>query len=434
MCQVHNDHHHRGHIDSTGPVDQSAAAAIRELPSSGPITGEQTARMIRRGTEDTDGQAAGLEHTDIMAWARQNWDRLSPEAKQMIELYDKTCLAVLASGKTGIETPAWNKMMADIDALVGKDQPHDASADAAIAELVASYGPISGERMKAAIETGAGDLDGQAAGVEFAAFMKFASENRARLSPEARKVLDIYERYARQAQSTGQTGITQNNWTKMMAEMQAAHTYNDASAGVELDALDKKGIVSGKDLMTAIDRGTRDLDGQAAGLEFADFEKWAHDNAARLGGSAKDVLAIYEKYARHAQSEGRTGLTPDEHAKMLGEMRGVVDAANRPDHHRISLGEVIGALVDAEAAAEEEIDSGLAVTKDPGKKPPKAGETQAEARARQDSELAAAKQADAMALANKFALQQKLDNAIETAVSNATKNEADMWTSAARGI
>lgn len=321
---------------STGPVDSSAADAIKDLPKHGKVSAEQTAQMLRKATEDADGQAAGLEHTDIMEWARDNWDRLSPESKKMIELYDKVCLQSLAQGTTSIERGTYDKMMGEIDALVPKKpgaKTGDASADAAIAELKKGHGKISGEQMQAAIEKGTADLDNQSAGTEFAAFMKFQADNRSRLSPEAKQVLEIYERYAREAQGAGLTGIPLEKWNTMLAEMKTVHTYSDQTAGVELDALSKKGMVSGKDIMAAIERGTKDLDGQAAGLEFNDFAKWARDNAERLGGSAKDVMKIYEKYARKAQADGRTGLTPDEHAHMLKEMRAEIREHNHHGHH-----------------------------------------------------------------------------------------------------
>jgi hypothetical protein len=321
-------------LNSQGPKDAGATAAIAQLPKHGMVEGEQTAKMIRDATSDKDGNAAGLEHTEVMKWARDNWDRLSPESKQMIEIYDKECQKSLSNHSTGIESKAYDRMMGDIDALVPKRG--DESADAAIAKLENSHGPISGEAMQAAIKDGVGDADGQAAGKEFDAFMKFQSENRSRLSPEASKVLDIYERYARQAQAKGQTGIPQDQFDKMMTEMKAVHTYADKGAGVELDALSKKGMVGGPDLMKAIERGTRDHDGQAAGLEFADFSKWAHENEGRLGGSAKEVFGIYEKYARKAQSEGHTGLSPQETKHMLHEMRQAIEHHNQ-DHqfHRV---------------------------------------------------------------------------------------------------
>jgi hypothetical protein len=110
---------------------------------------------------------------------------------------------------------------------------------------------------------------------------------------------------------------------------------------------------------------------------------------------------------------------------------------------RISLGQVVSALVDAEKATEAEIDSGLTaadkdnapITKD-GKRVDKNGKEMTPERAQNadDAAEAAHKQAEALGLANKFAAQQKLDQAIETAVSNATKNEGDMWNKAANGI
>jgi hypothetical protein len=311
-----------------GPVDDGAKSAIDSLAKRGTISGDDMAALLRNALADLDGQAAGLEHMDIMKWAQENKARLSPEAQEMLAIYDGYAKQALGKGQTGIPQESFDQMMAEIESKV----KGDAGMNAALADLGKS-GPISGEAMQRAIENGTKDLDNQAAGKEFESLREWAAkpENRDRLTPQARKILDIYENYARASRASGQTGIPQDKWDKMQAEMKAAKSYSDAGAGQALDALNKKGRISGDDVIDAIENGTADFDGQAAGLEFEDFRKWAADNADRLGPAAKDVMSLYEKYVRQAKADGQTGIDPEDWTKMLGEMRKAVKTRNQED-------------------------------------------------------------------------------------------------------
>jgi hypothetical protein len=336
---------------ATGPIDSGATSVLAALPTTGVITGDQMADTLRHATEDLDNSAAGLEHTDIMEWADKNRDRLSPEAKAMLDIYDKAALRSMGEGRTGIPQDRWDQMMKDVDALRPKagDGTTDVSAQAAMDELekktqhlglvydghhlVASDGMISGDQLEQAIENGTADLDSQAAGLEFETIRKWVSAHADKLSPDAQKVMEIYERYARAAQAAGRTGIPQEDWNKMIAEMKSVHpgaepastrSYSDEGAGQAIEGLSKRGLVSGSSLINAIDLGTSDEDAQAAGREFDDFRKWARDNADRLTGDAKKVMEIYESHARKAQQAGSTGIPSDDYKLMLTEMRAAV--------------------------------------------------------------------------------------------------------------
>jgi hypothetical protein len=70
----------------------------------------------------------------------------------------------------------------------------------------------------------------------------------------------------------------------------------------------------------AILRGTRDVDSQAAGKEFADFSKFVKENEQLLSPGAKKVFAAYEKAAKAAQAKGQTGIDPGAYQKMSREM------------------------------------------------------------------------------------------------------------------
>ncbi|MFZ5470097.1 MAG: hypothetical protein ACOZIN_11735 [Myxococcota bacterium] len=99
--------------------------------------------------------------------------------------------------------------------------PHDAGARRAIRDLNAKQprGPISGEMLANAIFNGTVDRDNQAAGAEFFEFMRWAKKNEFRLTPEAKQVLQVYEKYARQAQAEGETGIPVPQLRQMWHEM-----------------------------------------------------------------------------------------------------------------------------------------------------------------------------------------------------------------------
>jgi hypothetical protein len=107
----------------------------------------------------------------------------------------------------------------------------------------------------------------------------------------------------------------------MFKEMAQFKTYSDDTTRAAIDTLNSKaGPISGADLTKAITQGTQDLDGQAAGLERADFAKWAGMNKSP---EAQQVLAIYERYANRSLAAGQTGIPQNEWKKMLEEMNNV---------------------------------------------------------------------------------------------------------------
>ncbi|MBV4420678.1 hypothetical protein KM800_15395, partial [Clostridium tyrobutyricum] len=59
-----------------------------------------------------------------------------------------------------------------------------------------------------AIRRGVGDFDGKSATDEFKQFSDWAKKNPNKLSPAARRVMDVYEKYAKAAQAQGQSGIS----------------------------------------------------------------------------------------------------------------------------------------------------------------------------------------------------------------------------------
>jgi hypothetical protein len=298
--------------------DVSAKQALAELDkqaAAGTVSGDQLLSAIEKGTADLDGQAAGKEFAEFEKWAKANEGKLSPEAKEVMSIYKKYVDQAKANGQTGITQADADKMFREMRSV------GDISAKQALAGLDKKFGPVSGEDMAKTIKDGISDLDGNASTKELQEFQKWAKAHPERLTPEAKQVLETYEKYAKAA---GQNGISQADADKMLKEMAQFKTYSDDTTRSAIDTLNTKaGQVSGADLTKAITQGTQDLDGQAAGLERADFAKWAAMNQDRLSPEAKQVLAIYERYANRSLAAGQTGIPQNEWKKMLEEMNNV---------------------------------------------------------------------------------------------------------------
>jgi hypothetical protein len=205
----------------------------------------------------------------------------------------------------------------------------DASAAAAVDGLLANNkepGSISGWEMAYAIGNGIKDPDNQSAGKEFAEFQKLAKEHPELLSPEAKQVMATYTQFAQAAQAKGDTGIGGQDFTRMMVQMafSAVPRYTDASAAASLFSLAQSnqtpGSISGEEMRSAIMNGIKDLDGQAAGNEFADIAKFVKENEQLLSPEAKKAFEVYAKYAQKAQASGQSGIPTTTLNQMDTEM------------------------------------------------------------------------------------------------------------------
>lgn len=310
-----------GEMKLAGYQDKGAGQAIEDLKAKNPngtITGKQMQDTIVGATKDLDNQAAGKEYNDLKKFSDQNWDRMSPNAREKFRTYEGYAKKAQAKGETGIKTADYDKMKADLNKAGYKD----AGAGKAIETLKDTKGEISGPAMEKAIVDATKDLDNSAAGTEYKDLKKFSTENWDRMSPNAREKFRTYEKYAKSAQAKGETGIRTADYDKMKAEMKTAG-YNDPSAGKAIETLkDKPGTISGDDMQKAIIDGTKDLDNQAAGKEYKDFQKFATDNWGRMSPQARNQYRTYEKYARSAKAQGKTGIDKADFNKMVGEMRG----------------------------------------------------------------------------------------------------------------
>jgi hypothetical protein len=346
--------------------DAGAAAELEKLASTkttpGSIGGKEMAEAIIAGTKDLDNQAAGKEFGDIAKFVKENEQLLSPDAKAAFGIYEKAAQAAQAKGQTGIDTGTYAQLEKDLRAVgqpavvqppvvqppvvqppvvqppvvqppaVPAQPVHDASAMAALQKLAAGNkgpGSISGREMAAAIIKGTKDLDNQAAGAEYNDIKQFVNDNQAFLSPEAKQAFAVYEQAAKESQAKGQTGISVERFATMEREMNAVAgpAYQDTGAAAELNKLSasnrKPGSISAKEMTDAILNGTKDLDNQAAGKEYADIAKFVRENAQLLSPAAKKVFGIYERTAKEAQANGQTGIAQDKFNAMSKEMQGV---------------------------------------------------------------------------------------------------------------
>jgi len=326
-------------------ADAGAGAALNKLPKKGEISGKQMEKAIVDGTKDLDSQAAGKEFSDFKKYAKDNWGRMSPDAREKFRVYEKTAKSNKAKGKTGIPQGEYNKMVSDMKCAGYKDK----SAGKAIEGLKDKKGPITGDDMQKAIVNGTKDLDGQAAGKEYADFKKFYNENQDRMTPEAKAKFGVYEKYAKKAQSKCQTGIKQSDYKKMVGEMKTAG-YADKGAGKaieDLKAKNPKGEISGKQMQDTIVNGTKDLDNQAAGKEYKDLKKFANENWDRMSPDAKQKFRVYEKHAKAAQKNCQTGIKQSDYNKMVKEMDGAgykdASAGKAVEGLKAKKGEISGA-------------------------------------------------------------------------------------------
>ena len=228
-------------------------------------------------------------------------------------------------------------------------RPPDASATAAMKELLKNNPgnkSISGQEMADAISKGTRDPDNQAAGREYTVIKQFVDKNGAKLSPEAKKVFEVYKKQVELAKANGQTGIEARAFAKMERDMQAAGKpqYLDKSAAEQLNDLAKgnkvPGSISGREMTDAIIKGTQDTDNQAAGKEFRDISKFVRENAQLLSPEAKAAYAVYEKAARAAQAKGQTGIEDSAFKRMARDMA----KAGAPRYQDASMGKELNAL------------------------------------------------------------------------------------------
>ncbi len=209
-------------------------------------------------------------------------------------------------------------------------RPHryrDAGAGKAIEELRRrNPEEITPEMLARLIQDATQDFDGQAAGREYQDLKDFVAEFSDRLTPEARQVWEVYEKYVQSAQAKGQTGIEYSEHQKMLQEMGevSESEYQDESAARAIEDLERKNPrrIDERHLVDLILRATVDADNQSAGAEYEDLKKFVTENWAKLTPEAKEKWQVYERFVYDARSQGQTGLTGLEFLRMMGELFG----------------------------------------------------------------------------------------------------------------
>ena len=309
-----------GEMRTSGYQDASAGRAIENLKDKpGEISGQDMQNTVIDATKDLDGQAAGKECNDLRKFATENWDRMSPDAREKLRTYEKSVWSAKARGLSGIPQNEYTQMVSDMKRAGYKD----ASVGRAIEDLKNKPGMITGHDMQRAIFEGTRDLDSSAASTEYADFSKFAVENWHRMTPDARAKFRVYQQLAQSAQARGLTGIPQNEYEQMKWQMRGTG-YLDASAGQAIEQLHAyPGMTDANRLIGAISRGTADRDGQAAGREYADFCNFAMQNWNRLTPDARGAFGAYTGHVQQAWLTGQTGIR--NFGGMLSDMRASAD-------------------------------------------------------------------------------------------------------------
>ncbi len=209
--------------------DASAGAAIKKLEGqnpNGPISGDQMLSLILEATQDMDNQAASKEYEDLSKFVQKNYARLSPEAKEIWELYQRNVQQSQAEGNPGIPTDRFDRMIRDMTKIQQRNQDasgkyEDPSAGDAIESLQARVpnGPISGNEMRRLVLDAIKDYDSQSTSTEFSDLERFVSSNKDRLSPEAKQIWEIYSQAVQNARARGEQGIQEGDYQEMIARM-----------------------------------------------------------------------------------------------------------------------------------------------------------------------------------------------------------------------
>ena len=307
-------------MKETGYKDRSAGKAIEELKGKpGPITGNDMERLIYRGTKDLDGQAAGKEYQDLSKFVKDNWNKMTPDAKAKWSVYDNTAKKMQAQGKTGIPLGTYHRMMRDINAAGYQDK----GAGRAIENFKAeNKGKITGDEMMKLVHNATKDFDNQAAGAEFNDLDKFVKQNWSKMTPDAKKKWGVYKNTVQGLRMQGKTGIPYNQYQDMLKNMRLTG-YKDRGAGEAIEALKSQPNkpINGQDMEKLIFEGTRDLDAQAAGKEFDDINKFVKDNWNRLTPNAKQKFRVYERTARTMRMLGNQGIPMPVYNRMMNRIR-----------------------------------------------------------------------------------------------------------------
>lgn len=88
----------------------NAIEALKEKNPDGNITALEMYKLIIDATSDPDNQAAGKEYKELVRFVENNWNRLSPEAKKIWQIYQDYALRARNDGETGLSKDQYDEM------------------------------------------------------------------------------------------------------------------------------------------------------------------------------------------------------------------------------------------------------------------------------------------------------------------------------------
>jgi CHASE2 domain-containing sensor protein len=206
--------------------DAGAGEAIEKLKASNPkvITADMIRELVVSATADFDNQAAGKEYQDLKDFVTQNWDKLDKDAKQAWQVYERYVYDAKAKGQTGIYAKDFEAMkdeMAEIGG--GGEKPRkyrDAGAGKAIEDFRRNEpDKITPDMLRNLIVAATIDPDNQSAGKEYQDLKDYVGQVEDKLTPEAKRMWEIYESFVQRARDRGQTGMTPEQYLRMMGEL-----------------------------------------------------------------------------------------------------------------------------------------------------------------------------------------------------------------------
>ncbi|MBK7859370.1 MAG: hypothetical protein IPJ65_12255 [Archangiaceae bacterium] len=180
---------------SFGRTHLGAFAACAELSRGDhPISGERMARAVLAGGLDGDGRSTSSEVREFERFAARHAARLTPEAREVLTTWKRE---VDRSGQGGLLGGTFQKLTSRLLTL------HDVGAWRALERLDETPGRVSGEAMSRAVLTAVRDDGRSGPRQTLEQFEAWAQKNDARLTPQARRVLDVLRSVATATRDRG---------------------------------------------------------------------------------------------------------------------------------------------------------------------------------------------------------------------------------------
>lgn len=199
-----------------GFSDLAAFAACRELSMvEGPIGGDVMAQAIMAGAHDKHRRATATELREFQRFAREHREKLTPDAAEVLALYEQAVAAAAIVGHAGVPDSDFRALVARMRAVT------ESPAEKALSLLDHTTGPISASAMTRAILTGIRDRHGNATGDELRCFEAWAQANSGRLGAGARRVLDLYRTAATASLERGNRGLTSTEFAYLAMRLRA---------------------------------------------------------------------------------------------------------------------------------------------------------------------------------------------------------------------